>query len=79
MRAPFTDGWNSVAHLALGILSVWYWPIVPLFALYQFQIVQARNRMIDMIEFFIGWSIAIAAIETRSLGQNRDSYGLVYG
>jgi hypothetical protein len=79
MRAPFTDRWNSIAHLFLGLVSPFFWPLIPVFVLYQYQFGQERNRYIDLLEFFIGWSITVAAMETRSFGQSRDSYGLVYG
>jgi hypothetical protein len=76
MRLPFTDGWNSAAHLLLGMASLYFWIIVPVFALYQFQRDQVQNRYIDLLEFFIGWSIVAAAID---FPNNRNEDGLVYG
>ena len=74
MRPLFTDGWNSAAHLILGMAAVICWIIVPVFVLYQFQVDQVKNRYIDLLEFFIGWLAVAAAID---FYHNRSENGMV--
>ena len=54
MRAPFTDGWNSFWHLALGMLAVELpWTLVP-FLIYQFILKYDHNSPIDTFEYVAG-------------------------
>jgi hypothetical protein len=76
MRQPFTDGFNSFWHLVLGMIAPWFWPLVPVFVLYQFQASQIRNRYIDLLEFFVGTAIVLAALKSKDLGKEPGAYEL---
>jgi hypothetical protein len=54
-RALFTDGWNSFWHLLLGILSIRFLIIVPIFVIYQLIDFNDKNLIVDITEFFIGF------------------------
>uniref|UniRef100_A0A6C0JZ64 Uncharacterized protein n=1 Tax=viral metagenome TaxID=1070528 RepID=A0A6C0JZ64_9ZZZZ len=54
MRPPFTDGWNSFWHLALGMLAVELPWTALLFLLYQFILKYDANSPIDTFEYLMG-------------------------
>ena len=57
MRNIGADGWNSFWHFTFGALSVFYWWIIPLFFMYQFQDPYEKNIKIDLAEFCIGFIV----------------------
>ena len=57
VRAPFTDGWNSIWHVIFGGLAV-YFPIIALvFLFYQMVLQGKQNDLIDIFEFLVGYFI----------------------
>jgi type VI protein secretion system component VasK len=54
-RPLFTDGWNSLWHVVFGMMSVWFWWIIPIFIVYQVKDYKDPNLWIDLAEFFFGW------------------------
>jgi len=54
-RELFTDGWNSFWHVFLGILSIRFLAIVPIFIIYQLIHFYDKNLFVDIAEFFIGF------------------------
>jgi hypothetical protein len=54
-RPLFTDGWNSFWHVFLGILSIRFLVIIPIFVIYQFIDFYDKNLFVDIAEFFIGF------------------------
>ena len=54
-RQLFTDGWNSLWHVLLGILSIRFLVIVPIFVIYQLMDFYDKNFFVDIAEFFIGF------------------------
>lgn len=56
-RPLFTDGFNSVAHIALGFL-LGEKAIIPM-ALYQYAIKPDANSTVDMMEYLIGFGLAV--------------------
>jgi len=54
-RELFTDGWNSFWHVLLGILSIRFLAIVPIFVIYQLIDFYDKNLFVDIAEFFIGF------------------------
>jgi hypothetical protein len=54
-RELFTDGWNSFWHVFLGILSIRFLVIVPIFVIYQLIHFYDKNLFVDIAEFFIGF------------------------
>jgi hypothetical protein len=67
MRNLFKDKYNSLFHFLFGILSYKFFIIIPLFILYQsleslyfFYLGKIdENLIIDLSEFFIGYSICL--------------------
>lgn len=57
MRAPFSDGFNSLVHLGLGFLAGVQPILTPFFIAYQFLDVD-ENTMLDLGEFAIGFFVA---------------------
>jgi hypothetical protein len=64
-RPLFTDGWNSMWHVVFGVLAVWAWPIIVLFAIYQLQDPFEKNILIDFSEFFIGYGLTLFVMQVR--------------
>jgi hypothetical protein len=54
-RELFTDGQNSFWHVFLGILSIRFFLIIPIFVIYQLIDFYDVNLFIDLAEFFIGF------------------------
>ena len=54
-RQLFTDEWNSLWHVLLGILSIRFLVIVPIFVIYQLMDFYDKNLLVDIAEFFIGF------------------------
>jgi len=54
-RELFTDGWNSFWHLLLGILSIRFLVIIPIFVIYQLTDFYDKNLFVDIAEFFVGF------------------------
>ena len=54
-RELFTDGWNSFWHVLLGVLSIRFLVIVPIFVIYQLIDFYDKNLFVDIAEFFIGF------------------------
>jgi hypothetical protein len=54
-RPLFTDGYNSFYHVVFGMMSVWFWWIVPIFIAYELKDYKDQNLLIDLAEFFFGW------------------------
>ena len=57
-RKLFTDGWNSFWHVFLGIISVRFHIIIPIFIVYQLIDYKDINLFIDISEFFIGFIVS---------------------
>ena len=58
-RPLFTDGFNSFAHFTCGVLAVIFKPLVPLFTAYQLLDPYDVNMYVDILEFIIGYTIAL--------------------
>jgi len=56
MRKLFNDGYNSLWHFLFGILAYHYWIIIVIFVAYQLMDPTEENVLIDLTEFFIGYS-----------------------
>ena len=56
MRNIFNDGYNSLWHFLFGILAYHYWIVIVIFIAYQLIDPFEENVLIDLIEFFIGYS-----------------------
>jgi hypothetical protein len=54
-RPLFTDGWNSFWHVFLGILSIRFLVIIPIFIIYQLIDFNDKNILVDIAEFFVGF------------------------
>ena len=54
-RELFSDGWNSFWHVLLGILSIRFLVILPIFVIYQLINFYDKNLLVDIEEFFIGF------------------------
>jgi hypothetical protein len=59
-RPLFTDGWNSLWHFIFGMLSVYFIFIMPIFVIYQLLDTTDKNMFVDLIEFFIGFTVSIS-------------------
>lgn len=55
-RPPFTDGFNSFSHAALG--AIWGSKGILIFALYQYVLKPDHNSNVDMAEYLIGAALA---------------------
>ena len=62
MRGLFVDGWNSVWHLAFGLLSVPIPLLIPFFLLDQFVLKYDSNSWIDTLEYGIGAVVYLAVV-----------------
>lgn len=58
MRVLFADGWNSAAHLVLGVIAGAMSPVLgaSIFFIYQMTQEDQTNTPIDLLEFAIGWA-----------------------
>ena len=56
-RRLFTDNWNSFWHIALGVMSIKFKMLVPLFIFYQFLDVGEINVFVDIVEFMCGYML----------------------
>jgi hypothetical protein len=56
MRKLFNDGYNSLWHFLFGILAYHYWIVIVIFVSYQLMDPTEENVLIDLTEFFIGYS-----------------------
>jgi hypothetical protein len=65
-RPLFTDGWNSFWHVVFGILSIYYWIIIPIFVIYQLMDYKDVNLWIDLLEFAVGFSFSIIVANIHS-------------
>lgn len=63
MRPLFTDGRNSVWHVAFGALAVKYSIIIPIFLMYQFLLKPDRNSLVDTVEFTVGYVLMLLWIK----------------
>jgi hypothetical protein len=54
-RELFTDGWNSFWHVFLGVLSLRFLVIIPIFIIYQLIDFYDKNLFVDIAEFLIGF------------------------
>jgi hypothetical protein len=54
MRAPFTDGWNSVWHVVFGFIASYEPMLTPLFIAYEV-FTPDDNTLIDLSEFGVGF------------------------
>ena len=70
MRDIFTDKFNSLSHFILGVLGVYYWPILPLYVLYQYQDINEINLRIDLVEFFIGYILCLYLVKSKYIPDN---------
>ena len=74
MRKLFTDNYNSFFHFIFGVLSYKFFIIIPFFLLYQFSESlyfyylghKDSNIIIDLLEFFIGYSLHYIYIHIRT-------------
>ena len=55
-RPLFTDGFNSFWHFVFGLLAVRFLIIMPIFIAYQCIDIYEENILIDLGEFFIGYT-----------------------
>lgn len=57
MRGFFTDGFNSFAHTALGVLAAFVYPelIIGGFVIYQITEKDQSNMAVDVGEFMAGY------------------------
>ena len=60
MRPLFTDGWNSLAHFILGIVSYKLQIIIPVFLAYEFAWKPDSNKFVDTAEFALGFMLYMA-------------------
>jgi hypothetical protein len=60
MRRLFSDGTNSVAHVVLGVLSVWNPVLLIVFFLYEFfKHPRFSDAYAGILEFLIGYAVAL--------------------
>jgi hypothetical protein len=61
MRRPlFTDGFNSVGHVLIGVISKWWLWFVPIFIIYEILDHDDVNLSVDIAEYLIGLMAAMA-------------------
>jgi hypothetical protein len=59
MRQLFTDGVNSIAHVGLGVVSVWNPVLLIIFFAYQFfKHPKLSDAYAGILEFLIGYAVA---------------------
>ena len=64
MRDFFTDKFNSMWHVILGVLAAFCSLIVPFFIIYQYATFN-ENLRVDLSEFFIGFIACISLIKLK--------------
>lgn len=66
MRSLFSDGFNSLAHVVFGVLSVWYPIVLILFFVYQVVKHTTITQAIPgILEFLVGYAVAFSS-ETKT-------------
>lgn len=62
MRTLFSDGVNSIAHVGIGVLSVWNPILIVLFFLYEFlKHPRLSDAYAGILEFLIGYAVALSS------------------
>lgn len=60
MRRLFSDGFNSLAHLVLGVLSIWSPLLFVIFFAYEFiKHPRLADAQAGIVEFMIGYAVAL--------------------
>ena len=60
MRRLFSDGFNSLAHVVLGVLSVWNPLLFAIFFAYEFiKHPRLADAQAGILEFMIGYAVAL--------------------